>query len=148
LFYQLIIHACFEADLRKNNFCKFFPQFLSFQCEAFGRPLLASGRVWLSRPDGSVTCPNMHDSDGRTVRLHVWTRGTCLHVYKATRIQTGLMICPNGDPTTSIKHGHFIFSLPHKISPLASSERFLASFCIISLSFIFLCKSLTFQVFF
>jgi hypothetical protein len=137
-------YACSEADLRKNNFCKFFPQFLSFQCEASGRALFTSGWVWLNRPDGSITRLYAGGFDGQTVRLHVRTRVTCPHVYEATRVRTGLMIRLDGDPTTSIKHGSRIFSLPHK----ASSERFLASFCIISLSFVFLCKSLTFQVFF
>jgi len=124
-----------------------FPQFLPFQCEAFRGPLLASKRVWLSQSDGSVTRLDAGGSDGWTVRLHIQTHTTCQHVYEATPVWMGLMICPDGDPTASIKHGRRIFSPPHKISPLATSERFLVSFCIISLFFVVLFKSLTFQVF-
>jgi hypothetical protein len=87
-----------------------------------GRHLLASGRVWLSRPDDSVERLDMRGSDGRTIRLHVWKCATCPHVYEATHVRTGLMIRPDGDPTASINHGHRNFSLAHKISPLASSE--------------------------
>jgi len=127
-----------KLTLGKNNFCKFFPQFFSVK-----RP----DGLFL-RPNDSVTRPKARSSDSPMVRLHIRMLVTCPHVYEATRVRTGLMIRPDEDPTASIKHGRHIFSLPHKISPLACSERFLTSFCIISLSFVFLCKSLTFLVFF
>jgi len=54
-----------------------FPQFLSFQCEASGQSLFASGREWLRRPDSNITRPDAHGSIGRTVRLHVRMRAAC-----------------------------------------------------------------------
>jgi hypothetical protein len=141
LLYQLIIHACSEADLRKNNFCKCFLSFFLFQCEAFGRLLFASGRVWLSRPDDSVTRPDAHGSNGWTASLHVRTRATYLHISKATLVRTRLMIHPDGDPTASIKPSRRIFSLPHSFSHslLAVCECLLARFCFFSPSFVLLC---------
>jgi hypothetical protein len=119
-----------KLTLGKNNLCKFFPQFLSFQCEASGRPLLASRQVWLSWPDSSVTRPDARCSDGRMVRLYIQTSVTCPHVYEATCIRTRLMIRSDEDPTASIKHGRHIFSLPHKISPLALVSDFLRVFAL------------------
>jgi len=49
--------VCSEADFRKKYFLQIFLQFLSFQCEATGLSLLASGRLRLKRPDGKVTRP-------------------------------------------------------------------------------------------
>jgi hypothetical protein len=37
LFYQLIIHACFEANFWEKYFSTNFPQVSDFQCEVFGR---------------------------------------------------------------------------------------------------------------
>jgi len=37
LFYQLIIHAYFEANFWEKYFSANFPQVLDFQCEVFGR---------------------------------------------------------------------------------------------------------------
>jgi hypothetical protein len=106
--------VCSEADLRKIHFCHFFLSFLSFQCEASGQPFFAFGWVRLRRPDGCVTCPDAHRSDGRTARLHVQTRTTCPLVSEVVCVQMGLMSRLDGDPTTSIKApGRRIFILPH-----------------------------------
>jgi hypothetical protein len=128
------MHACFEGEIRKNIFYSFFPQFLPFQCEASGRALFASGRVWLSRWDGSVTRPDARGPNGRKARLHFRTCPTCLHISKATGVWMGLMSLPDGDPTASIKPGRRIFSLPRSfsLSLLAVCECLLARFCFFS----------------
>jgi hypothetical protein len=58
LIYQLIIHACSEADNRENIFSANFPSIYVFQCEASGLYPLESGLVWFRRSDGQVTCPD------------------------------------------------------------------------------------------
>jgi hypothetical protein len=95
----------------------------------------------VKHPDGSVTRPNARDSNGRTARLNVRTRVTCPHISEATRVRTGLMSHPDGDPTASIKRGRRIFSLPHSFSHslLAVCECFLTRFCFFSPSFVLLC---------
>jgi hypothetical protein len=45
------MHAYSDTDLRKFDLCKFFLAFLVFQCGAFGRSTLTSGRT--GGPDGS-----------------------------------------------------------------------------------------------
>jgi hypothetical protein len=141
LLYQLIIHACSEADLRKNNLCKFFLSFCLFQCEASRRLLFTSGRLWLSWQDDSVTRPDACGSNGRMARLHVRMRATCPHISKAMRVGTGLMSGPDRDPTASIKLGSHIFSLPHSFSHslLAVCECLLARFYFFSPSVVLLC---------
>jgi hypothetical protein len=57
--YQLIIHACSEANVRNNNFLKFFPLVFVFQCEASERSPLASEGVRLRRSNGQVTRPDV-----------------------------------------------------------------------------------------
>jgi hypothetical protein len=91
-----------------------------------GRSCDTTRRARLGRLDNKATRPDAYD-------LPACQRGN-------TR--------PDRDPTASIKHGRRIFSLPHKISPLASSERFLAIFALARSLLSFLCKSLTSQVFF
>jgi hypothetical protein len=77
----------------------------------------------VKRPDGLSLRSDGCGSDGRTVRLHVRTRATCPYVYEATRLRTGLMSRPDGDPRASIKLGLCISeSYPTKLSLLASSE--------------------------
>jgi hypothetical protein len=58
----LIIHACSEADFRKNNFSANFSSVSIFQCEGSGRSPLESGRVWVRRPDGQETLPDARGS--------------------------------------------------------------------------------------
>jgi len=58
----LIIHACFEANFRKNNFSAKFPSVSVFQCEASRRSPLESGWVLLRRPDSQVTRSDVRGS--------------------------------------------------------------------------------------
>jgi hypothetical protein len=133
---------------------------LPFQCEASRRPLLASGRVWLSRPDGYVTRPDARGSDGQMVRLHVRTLAACPHVYEATRVWTGLMCCQDGDPTTFIKPGsrisratpqfsHLFWILVSDFSRVFAFSRPLLSFCALLTTFqvLFLVNFILFQFF-
>jgi hypothetical protein len=150
LCYQLIIHVCSATNLRKINFCKFFLSFLHFQCEASGRPLSASGRVLLRRPDRTPVRPNACGSNGRTIRLLVQKCATCPHVYEAACVRTRLISHPDGDPTGSIKApGRRIFTLPHQKSLfwLLVSD-FSLVFGIFSPFLVFLCITLSSQVFF
>jgi hypothetical protein len=110
-----------------------------------------SGRVWISRLDGFVTRPDVRGSNGWTTRLHIRTHATCPHISEATCVRTGLISRPDRDPTTSIKPGRRIFSLPHSFSHslLAVCECLLARFCFFSRPLLSRCALLTtFQVFF
>jgi hypothetical protein len=62
-----------KLTLGKIFFLQFFPSVSVFQCEAFGRSLLESRRVWVRCPDSSVTRPDMRDLS---------------HAYVATRVLT------------------------------------------------------------
>jgi hypothetical protein len=62
LLYQLIIHACSEANFRENNFSANFPSVFVFQCEVFGQSPLQSGQVRLRRPNSQVTRLDAHGS--------------------------------------------------------------------------------------
>jgi hypothetical protein len=130
-----------KLTLGKNSFYNFFLSFCLFQCEASGRLLFVSGRVWISRPDGFVTRPDARGSNGRTTRLHVRTRATFPHISEATPVRTRLMSHSDGDPTTSIKPSCHIFSLPHSFSHslLVVCECLLVRFCFFSPSFVLLC---------
>jgi hypothetical protein len=44
LFYQLIIHVCFEGNFRKNIFLQIFLQFQIFSVKRPDGPILTSGR--------------------------------------------------------------------------------------------------------
>jgi hypothetical protein len=139
--------VCSEADLRKNNFCKYFLSFCLFQCEAFGRLLFASRRVWLNRPDGSGTRSDTRGSNCWTVKLHIRTPATCLHVYEAMHVWKGLMSRLDGDPTASIKPGRRISeATPQKSLFWLLVSDFSQVFCIISFSFVCLYITLSFQV--
>jgi hypothetical protein len=65
--------------LALHFFCNFSFSFY-FQCGAFGRLLLASGRMWLRRPDSKITRP---DACGLS------------HAYVATRVRTGIPLVIN-----------------------------------------------------
>jgi hypothetical protein len=84
LLYQLIIHACSEANFRENNFTAIFSSVSVFQCEAFGRSPLEFRLVRLRWPDGQVTRP---DARG----FIVWLCGIPR--------SDGLVMCPDGYPT-------------------------------------------------
>jgi len=75
-----------------------FLQFSVFQCEASGQSLLASGRVKLSRPDGSDFVRMRSAPNGRTIRILVRTRGTYPLVSNAAR--------PNDINTPSRRRPH------------------------------------------
>jgi hypothetical protein len=102
-----------ETNLRK--ILQIFLQFFVFQCEASGRLLLASGRVEISRPDGSAFVKTHAAPNGRMVRIVVRTRATCPLVSNAARVRMALIHRPDGDPTDSIKaHGRRFSTLPHQ----------------------------------
>jgi hypothetical protein len=115
-----------------------------------GRSLLASGRVELSCPDSSNFVWTRAAPNGRTVRILVRTRTTCLLVPNVVRFRTALIHRPDGDPTGTIKGpGRRISSLPHqKVSFWHLVSSFLRAFGFISPLLVFLCINLTFQVFF
>jgi hypothetical protein len=68
-------------------------------------------------------------TNGRTVRILIRTRATCLHGFEAARVQTALIHRSDGDPTGPINSwSPHILSTPPKSFLLESCELFLASF--------------------
>jgi hypothetical protein len=114
------MHACSNTDLRKFDLCIFFSVFLVFQCGAFGRSLLASGRVAYCHSDVPVsgvrtelepcrpddTCLTsaqaLASSFGQILYI-VPKRTTYPLLPKAVSVRTSSLHRPDGDPIAAIK---------------------------------------------
>jgi hypothetical protein len=109
-----------------------------------------SGQVEFSLPDGSAFVWMRVATNGRTVSLPVRTRTTCPLVSNAMRVLTALIHRLDEDPTGSIKApSRHISPYPHQdLSFWHFVSNFLLAFGFIWPLLVFLCITLTFQVFF
>jgi hypothetical protein len=129
------------SDTEKNDLCKIFLSFSVFQCGAFGRSILTSGRHSLEVRTGmEPTCPDRPDGVRTRAVIIVRTRATSLLLFEAASVRTSSIHRPDGDPTEAINsHARRILTLPHKISLLVGCE---FPFC----EFLAFCIFLVFQV--